>query len=599
MSVADMDPVPADSAAVLGRLREGGYAAVMASSEVVAGLLERFRLDELILGHIDKGLAVLDPSGTITWVNVAFRKALCAGREDPIGKDFLVALGGARVVSVDQVEGRHLLETLPAELLSQTRRGHPISLRLYCPGNTDQPYFAADIHPVVESDGTVSRLVAMVRNITPEVIQQQKLDALHAAGRELAGLDPEHLSDLNIPSRIELLKLNLRRFIHDLLQYDTIEVRVLDRRTGELTPLLEDGMTPEAAGRVLYARPTDNGVTGYVAYTGKSYLCPDTAADPLYIRGAEGARSSMTVPLKVHDEVIGTLNVESPRPNGFGPDDLQFTELFSKEVAAALHTLDLLSAQQECTASQSIEAVNKEIALPIDEVLASASLLIGKAFADPETTAHLRKILDNARLVKDSVSRVGRELAPPPLPVPEVRGGGLAASDAATEGVRLGKAATRPFPIVADTVDGAASISGMEAYTPLLGRRVLVVDSDERVRRQVHLLLTRLGATAETAGTATAGLAMAADNRYDAIFLDVKPPDMGGYESYRRFRSSRPDCTLALTTGFGYDVAHSIVKARQDGLRYVLFKPFREEQVVNAVLDTVASAVTSSIAGSA
>ena len=114
-------------------------------------------------------------------------------------------------------------------------------------------------------------------------------------------------------------------------------------------------------------------MTGYVAATGTSYLCEDTATDPHYISGAAGAKSSMTVPLKFQDEVIGTLNVESPRVNGFGPDDLQFTELFSKEIAAALHTLDLLSAQQVCTASQSIEAVNKEIALPLDEVLAGVA----------------------------------------------------------------------------------------------------------------------------------------------------------------------------------------------------------------------------------
>ena len=101
----------------------------------------------------------------------------------------------------------------------------------------------------------------------------------------------------------------------------------------------------------------------------------------------------MTVPLKFQDEVIGTLNVESPRPNGFGPDDLQFTELFSKEIAAALHTLDLLRAQQECTASQSIEAVNKEIALPLDEVLAGASVLLAKLpGTDPEARPGCREI---------------------------------------------------------------------------------------------------------------------------------------------------------------------------------------------------------------
>ena len=94
-------------------------------------------------------------------------------------------------------------------------------------------------------------------------------------------------------------------------------------------------MTPLAANRELYACKEGNGVTGFVAATGQSYLCADTAHDPHYIAGAAGARSSMTVPLKFQDEVIGTLNVESPRVNGFGPDDLQFTELFSKEIASA------------------------------------------------------------------------------------------------------------------------------------------------------------------------------------------------------------------------------------------------------------------------
>jgi CheY-like chemotaxis protein len=585
VSAADLDSVPPDPGEVARRLRDGGYAAVLASPEVVAGLLERFRRDELIIGHIDKGIAVLDPAGTVVWVNAAFQGCSPGTTLDPVGKSFLDALGGARVASVERIDGQAPDPNFsPADPLDPARRGLPTSLRLHCPANPDRPYLEADVRPVLGADGTVARLVAVIRNVTPEVVQQQKLDALHTAGRELAGLDPDQLSDMNVLSRVELLKLNLRRFIHDLLQYDTIEVRVLDRRTGELKPLLEDGMTPEAAGRVLYARPTGNGVTGYVAYTGTSYLCPDTTADPRYIQGAEGARSSMTVPLKVHDEVIGTLNVESPRPNGFAADDLQFTELFSKEVAAALHTLDLLSAQQECTASQSIEAVNKEIALPIDEVLASASLLIGKAFADPETTAHLRKILDNARLVKESVSKVGREMTP--RPAPGADDGPPPAETPAETGPGL-----EPLVLAPGRADAPAAPPDPDA--PLVGRRVLVVDPDERVRRQAHLLLTRLGATTETAATATAGLAMAADNAYSAIFLDVKPPDMGGYECYRRFRAARPKSTLALTTGFGYDVAHSIVKARQEGLRYVLFKPFREEQVVTAVLDGVAAPVAS------
>ena len=40
---------------------------------------------------------------------------------------------------------------------------------------------------------------------------------------------------------------------------------------------------------------------------------------------------------------------------------------------------------------------------------------------------------------------------------------------------------------------------------------------------------------------------------------------------------------VILMTGFGYDPSHSLVKARQEGLRFVLYKPFRVEQMLDAL----------------
>jgi hypothetical protein len=40
---------------------------------------------------------------------------------------------------------------------------------------------------------------------------------------------------------------------------------------------------------------------------------------------------------------------------------------------------------------------------------------------------------------------------------------------------------------------------------------------------------------------------------------------------------------LVLMTGFGYDPGHSIVKARQAGLKGVLYKPFRLDQLLDTV----------------
>ena len=78
------------------------------------------------------------------------------------------------------------------------------------------------------------------------------------------------------------MKSNILHFTRDLLRFDVVEVRLLDQKTGRLEPLLSMGMDPEAAARVLYAQPQQNGVTGFVAATGKSYLCEDTTEDPLY-----------------------------------------------------------------------------------------------------------------------------------------------------------------------------------------------------------------------------------------------------------------------------------------------------------------------------
>ena len=44
-----------------------------------------------------------------------------------------------------------------------------------------------------------------------------------------------------------------------------------------------------------------------------------------------------------------------------------------------------------------------------------------------------------------------------------------------------------------------------------------------------------------------------------------------------------------LMMGFGYDPAHSIVKARQHGLKSVLYKPFRLEQLLTEVEKAVSS----------
>src|SRR6185436_15160355 len=96
-------------------------------------------------------------------------------------------------------------------------------------------------------------------------------------------------------------------------------------------------------------RAEGHGISGYVAATGRSYVCFDTEKDELFLPGLAGARSSVTVPLRLHDKVIGTFDVESQQVAAFGEDDRQFAEIFGRYIAMALHMLDLLVVERSQT----------------------------------------------------------------------------------------------------------------------------------------------------------------------------------------------------------------------------------------------------------
>ncbi|MBX6313751.1 MAG: response regulator, partial [Isosphaeraceae bacterium] len=118
---------------------------------------------------------------------------------------------------------------------------------------------------------------------------------------------------------------------------------------------------------------------------------------------------------------------------------------------------------------------------------------------------------------------------------------------------------------------------------PLADVRLLVVDAEESIRKSAHHLLGREGATVETARDAHEAIALVKETPYAAILVDIRLPDMDGYEIFRRLREINPSVPIILMTGFGYDPTHSIVKARQEGLQMVLYKPFRTDRLLEAV----------------
>ena len=60
--------------------------------------------------------------------------------------------------------------------------------------------------------------------------------------------------------------------------------------------------------------PISDGIVGRAIRTGRIQYVPDRAADPAYVEIVRGFSSEIAVPLRVGDEVIGVLNIESAAP---------------------------------------------------------------------------------------------------------------------------------------------------------------------------------------------------------------------------------------------------------------------------------------------
>jgi DNA-binding response OmpR family regulator len=69
----------------------------------------------------------------------------------------------------------------------------------------------------------------------------------------------------------------------------------------------------------------------------------------------------------------------------------------------------------------------------------------------------------------------------------------------------------------------------------------------------------------------------------DFLLTDIGMPELDGYSLYMKLKDERTDIKVIFMTGFRYDYKHNIVKAKLEGLKYCLFKPFKLSKLLNVI----------------
>ena len=449
--------------------------------------------------------------------------------------------------------------------------GRPVALRRFniVGGAEDQRWFEVVVSPVRSKDTSedgdsdaIKQVAAVVWDVTATRQIQHRIDAIDRAGREMVNFDADLVRKMNMTQRLKVLQDKIVRAANELLHFDHFAVRLLELSTGRLELVMASGLSDSAMDVDLYNASEGSGISGYVASTGRSYICPDAGADERYIEGLDAPGSSLTVPLLLEDRVFGIFNVESQKLGAFTEDDRQLAEMFARYIAMALHMLDMLVVER-CTTGEALRGtVEGELEEPLEDLRCEAEWLRGKQSADPETAEHIARILGDIEAIRKRTRNVTS--GPQTL---------LGADKALSE--------TRQDPV-------------------LSGRRVLIADNETQIRNTIADVLRRRGCTVdvfEDGSTAIKRLdglfdeikgGDAASVVYDVVLSDIKMDDRNGYEVFSAAKRLDADLPVVLMTGFGYDPHHSIVRASQEGLQCVLFKPFQIERLLDELRKAVA-----------
>lgn len=134
------------------------------------------------------------------------------------------------------------------------------------------------------------------------------------------------------------------QLIYDALGLEEVGFLLVDEAAGCLRPHSSYLVPP---GTSLHtAVPLGEGITGWVATHSQSRYVPDVRQEPGYLTDPDEIRSEYCVPLRIADQIIGVLNVESNQLDAIQPRDQQLLTAVAQQVAQTVQWLRSIAGER-------------------------------------------------------------------------------------------------------------------------------------------------------------------------------------------------------------------------------------------------------------
>jgi diguanylate cyclase (GGDEF)-like protein/putative nucleotidyltransferase with HDIG domain len=232
---------------------------------------------------------------------------------------------------------------------------HAVSELRRCSGTQFHPTVVEAFIRVIERDrreGTayLSRVGSIEHEDIEDVpgpgpLVERMAERSHVHARQLAILQ-RLATEISAVLDLDELASRLLRIVCDAMGYENGFLTTLNDH-GELAIRAAFGPSVAFIGQAL---PRGTGISWWVIEHGRLQNVPDVQSDTRFI-GPADIRSSLIVPLRIGEETVGIIGIESTRPAAFSAEDEALLTATSHQVAAAVRVARLHQAAKAAAAT--------------------------------------------------------------------------------------------------------------------------------------------------------------------------------------------------------------------------------------------------------
>lgn len=124
----------------------------------------------------------------------------------------------------------------------------------------------------------------------------------------------------------------------------------------------------------------------------------------------------------------------------------------------------------------------------------------------------------------------------------------------------------------------------MSENLPLSGKKVVLIDDSNTIRRSGEIFLSQAGCQVVLAEDGFDGLSKVVDHRPDVIFIDVMMPRLDGYQTCALIKNHPHFRDIPVVMLTSKDTLFDRARAKLAGSDEYLIKPFTKNSLVETIV---------------